>query len=234
MRLLRLTIIAILSIFTITTLYAQDVKQIKVDTLYTFTPISSNEQFFAQFTGNKDDVVYLLADYEEFVIGSIELDIRDSVGRTVGLRDDYSLDPFVLAVLPSSGTYTVVITAEEPEPVVFWVGKSGFLEDGIRIEVTDDEKFPTFVAVRADQTAKFIFYYGREEGDLAVEVNLISFSEIFTDTVISFEGSNINELYAVVDIIKDNIYVAVVSRDLFSFSGGTSSTVVVTMDLKDD
>jgi hypothetical protein len=201
--------------------------QVEYGETYTYTPQTANEQYFAQFTGEEGDVVYVLADYEEFVIGDIDVDLRDSVGRTVGFKNEYAFEKFVIGELPSSGLYTVVITAEEPEAVKFIVGVSGYLEDGVEATIEEDG-FKVFLGVRATQDGAHTLQIERTNGDLGTDFSIITFSEFFSENIISISGTDVNSITAEIDLNEGDQYIAILGRNLFG--SGRDATVSILLE----
>lgn len=185
----------------------------------------SGEQYFAQFEGKEGDVVYLLADYTDFVIGDLELDLRDSVGRTVGFKDEYAFDKFVIAELPNDGMYTVVISAEEAESVDYIVGLSGYLESGVEASITNDS-FQVLFLVLAEQTGDYSITYERKAGDMGTQLTLVTFSKFFSENAITMSGTSVNSWSANITLTKGDRYVAFLDRNFFT-GGGSSATVFI-------
>jgi len=196
----------------------EEVPRITYDQVYTYKPTEPNHQFFAQFEGSIGDIVYLLADYEGIVIADLEIDLRDSVGRTVGLRDEYSFQKFILAELPSNGLYTVVITAEEPEPVEYIVGTTALLNDGFTTTIKK-EGFPVLAGLHVPRSGYYTLTCNRISGDLGTSFDIITFSEFFNENVITVRGTEVGSWSARVFLKQGNQYVAFIDRNIFSGGG---------------
>ncbi len=204
-----------------------DVPILNYNEIYVYDFERSDEQHFAQFNGNQGDVVYFLADYDGFVIGDLEIDLRDSVGRTVGLKEEYAFQEFIIAELPTTGLYTVVITAEEAEPVKYMVGKSGYLEDGITTQISEDG-FEVVIAVRAQETGTYRVQFERVQGTLGTDFSIITFSGFFNENIVSVSGTQLDSWVANVRLTEGDTYVAILDRNIFS-GGGKQSTVTINM-----
>lgn len=202
-----------------------EVPKIEYDQVYIHPFTEPDEQFFAQFEGSAGDLVYFLADYEGFVIGSVEIDLRDAVGRTVGFKDEYAFQKFVLAELPSDGLYTVVITAEEPEPVEYIVGLAGYLNDGLTATIEVDG-FPILAGVRVPESGKFSITYNRVDGELGVSLNIITFSEFFNENVITVQGTSVHSWEGSISLDENSQYIAFIDRNFFR-GGGNTATIEV-------
>lgn len=219
----------LLSSLQMVTLAQDDLEQITYNEVLTRKFESKNEQFFASFTATAGDVVYLLAEYEGFVIGSIELDIRDDVGRSIGTEQSYSLEDFVLAEIPADGQYTVVITAEEAEVVNIWLGLSGKLNDGIDVQIKDDDDFMRIYLIDVPESGKYAITYERTKGDLDVNFAINNFSARFTETVVDINGLNIDSWTIIVDLDKGDEYIAFVAEEWLVFGGGKSADVTISI-----
>lgn len=202
----------------------EEIPVVKYNQVYTHQFDQGGEQYFAQFTGAKGDVVYLLAKYTDFVIGNIDIDLRDSVGRTVGIKNEYLYQKFVIGQLPSDGTYTVVITPEKPETVDFKVGLSGYLEDGVEATLEKDG-FQTLFLIRGDRTGNYNLSYERRSGNLPTDFSIITFSEIFTESIIEVNGTSVNTWNANVMLTQGDTYVGFLDRN--TFGDGDKATVYI-------
>lgn len=221
-----LAILSIMLLCLTTPLAAQDdVPIVAYNEVTTATLTEDNLQFFAQFEGQEGDVVYLLADYVEFSVADIEVDLRDSVGRTVGFREEYVFEPFVIGELASDGIYTVVITGEEEGEIEFVVGLSGYLEDGMEATI-EAEGFQVIFLVRAEQTGTYTLSYERRSGSLGTELSIITFSEFFNENVIRVSGTSVDDWNATIHLNRGDMYVAFLDRNFFS-GGGDEATVFI-------
>ncbi|NDJ79050.1 MAG: hypothetical protein GYB65_22595 [Chloroflexi bacterium] len=205
-----------------------DIPIIEYSTLYTHSFSEPDEQYFAQFNGEEGDLVYVLADYVDYSSGDIEIDLRDTVGRTIGFREEYAFDPFVLAELPATALYTVVITAEEPGAVEFIVGLTGYLEDGFTAHLST-EGFQILAGVRAAETGSYALTFARTDGELATAFEIITFSEYFSENVIRVNGTQVDNWTAQINLNAGDQYVVFLDQNIFRESG-TEATVEVTLE----
>lgn len=219
-----------LLLFITTQAFSQDVPLIPYNEEATAELTSDNLQYFAQFEGTAGDVVFLQAEYEDFTIANIELDLRDSVGRTVGFREEYIFNPFVIAELPSDGLYTVVITAEEAGDINFIIGKSGYLEDGVTATILE-QGFQTLFLIRAEDSGDYIINYERTDGDLGTDFALVTFSEFFTESLVQVSGTSLSQWSATVRVNEGDTYVVFLSRTLFG--SGEEAEVTIQMQAAD-
>lgn len=206
---------------------AQDVPLVTYDEVNTASLDEDALQFFAQFEGTTGDVVYLLAEWSEFSSADIEIDMRDSVGRTVGFRQEYAFNWFVIAELPADGLYTIVITGEEAGDVDYIVGKSGYLEDGVEGYV-DRESFDTLFLVRAEEDGNYTLSFS-QEGGMGTEFRLITFSETFSENIILVNGTSFNEWSASIELNEGDTYVAFLGRNIF-LGDGEEATVSIQLE----
>ena len=86
----------------------EDVIQAEYGGTYIVTLTERGQQVFLQFTGQTGDLVYLTGKVQDTGSSSLTLELRDSIGRALGIMEDSSQVPFVLAELPDSGMYTGV------------------------------------------------------------------------------------------------------------------------------
>lgn len=224
--------ISTILLFSTSALLAQDdVPILKYDEVYTHQFTEEGEQFFAQFEGTEGDVVYVLAEYDGFVVGSIEIDLRDTVGRTVGFKQEYAFDEFIIAALPQTALYTVVVTAEEAEPVEIVVGTSGYLEDGVEATITEDG-FKKILGIKTDTAGEYQVSYSKTSGSLATNFTIVTFSRFFNENILTVSGTDVGEWTATVDIKPGEQYVAFLDRNIFS-GGGKEASVRIEMKPKE-
>lgn len=229
---MRYILIIILCLTALTpTVLSQDVPQLEIDTVYTHQ-FTGEDQFFAQFEGTAGEVVYLLADYTDFVIGDLVIDMRDSVGRTVGFKEEYVFEQFVVGEIPADGLYTIVIEPEENEESVdILVGTSGYLEDGIQTILTRDG-FQSFFLIRAEETQAYTLEANVIDGEMGLQISILTFSEFFTQPILQLSGGAFTQsLSGVTTLNAGDTYIGVLSRPLFL---GDDDTTTVEINLSAD
>jgi hypothetical protein len=187
----------------------------------------AGEQFFAQFEGAEGDVVYFLARYTDFVIGNLDVDLRDSVGRTVGFKEEYAFQNFVIAELPAAGLYTVVVTAEEPGAAEVVVGKSGYVNNGVELAIERDG-FQALAMVTIDSAGDYTLSMERVEGEMGIDLTLVNFSEFFSENVVTIAGTNVGNVTADVQLEAGSTYLIVFDNNIF-YGDGDRATVLLTL-----
>lgn len=201
--------------------------QVTYNTIFSHKFNAANEQLFAEFSAKKDEVVYLQAKYEGFVFASIELDLRDESGRSVGTQESYLLEDYVIATIPQDGTYIAVITAEEPETVSFEIGLSGYLNDGIDVELTSDS-FRKIYMVNVPSNGEYVVNYTRASGGLDVNFMLVNMSSMFTETMLDISGVGADKWSATINLSTRDKYLLFIDEELLSMGSGDSAQVNIT------
>lgn len=199
----------------------EEVPRIEYDRLYSHTFEEEDGQLFVQFRGAAGELVYVLADYTGYASGDLEVDLRDSIGRSVGFRDEYVFSPFLLAELPGDGLYSVVVTSEAAEEVQYLVGRTGYLEDGVETRL-EAESFVQVFGVRASRDGFYELELERQEGSLATDFALINYSETFSPEVVGVNGTEVEAWTTRVRLSEGDRYVAFLDenriRDRESFA----------------
>ncbi len=211
-----ISLIAVLmgTFFTIPT-FAQDVPTIEYNKPLSYTFKEENEQLFAQFTGKKGDIIYVEAEYEGFVIGTLEIDLRDKLGRSIGLKDDYIFKPYILAELPSDGDYTVVVTSEKAELANVLVGKTNYLNsEATTIKIAADAQ-PVIIGINAEKSGKYAISIVRTDGELATEFSISRQDQFIDETIVRVSGGQLSAWTGEIELKTGEKYIAILTQDLF-------------------
>lgn len=201
---------------------AQDdeIIQAEYNTIYTVDYPSDGGQTFLQFEGKAGDVIYLLAGEMEVIFGAeIVLDLRDSVGRSIGTQYEYAFEPFVIAQLEADGVYTAVVTftTDEPSPVEILIGKTKYIaEEGATVTFTD-KNFALMALVAVEESGVYDISYTRIEGDWSPSIILLDFSERFTERTLDISGVELVEWNVAVHLESDRVYVVLISNEFSTF-----------------
>jgi len=208
-------IMVLTGIFFTIPAFAQDVPTIEYNKPLSYTFKEENEQLFAQFTGKKGELVYIEADYDGFVLGTLEIDLRDKVGRSIGLKDEYIFKPYILAELPNDGDYTVVVTSEKAEAAHILVGKTSYLNsDTTTIKISADDQ-PVILGVNAEKSGKYAVSIIRIDGELATEFTVSRQDEFIDETIVRVSGGQLSSWTGEIELKSGEKYVAFLTQDLF-------------------
>jgi hypothetical protein len=124
---------------SVVTVSAQDdVFQVTYGETVNLTSNADGQQFFFQFEGVAGDLVYFTGVGEDAGGARFQYEIRDSVGRSVGVAEDFPIDAFTIAELPSDGLYTAVATSDASysQTVDFTVQRTHFISaDAVNVSV---------------------------------------------------------------------------------------------------
>ena len=225
-----ISLIAILiGTFLTVPVIAQDVPTIEYDKPFSYTFKQENEQLFAQFSGKKGDVVYVEAEYDGFVFGKLEIDLRDKVGRSIGLKDEYVFKSYILAELPSDGDYTVVVTSEKAEPANILVGKTNYLNtEKTTIKIKADAQ-PVILGINAEKSGKYVLSISRTDGELATEFSVVRLDQFINETIVQVGGGQLSAWSGRIELKAGEKYVAFLTQDLFRKA---NSNATIEIDLK--
>lgn len=201
---------------------AQDdeIIQAQYNGIYTVDFAAGGGQAFLQFDGVEGDIVYLLAGEMEVIFGAeMVLDLRDSVGRSIGTQYEYGFEPFVIAQLEADGVYTAVVTftADEPSPVEIVIGKSKYIAEEGATATFGDSNFALLALVSVEESGVYDIIYTQVEGDLSPSIVLLDFSEMFTERTLDISGMNLVEWNVAVNLESDRNYVVLISNEFSTF-----------------
>jgi hypothetical protein len=221
----------IFMVFT-ATLMAQDVDLIQYNAKTQHEFKEADEQYFAQFEAKVGDVVYLTVDYDDFVIGTLEIDIRDRVGRSIGKKVDFNLQEYIIAEVKDAGLYTVVIKAEEPGVVNVTLGETGYINDGWTLKINKEDKPRPFL-INVAQADEYIVVYQKSSGDLDVNFTIIDYAPLFSETVADVSGLGMSRWAIILNLETNGDYVVFIGEEFLSFGSGDSASVNLTFKLAD-
>lgn len=218
----------VLHLFSTFTTFSQDAfPRVDLNTRISITFTTSQKQYFATFSADQGDVVFLTAEYDGFVIGSLDLDLRDSVGRSIGQKVSFNLKDYMVAEVTTDGEYVLVVTAEKPEAATIFLGKTGYINDNYTISIYDDEPAKPFL-VRVEARGNYNIEYERLSGDLDVNFSIVNISKLFPETVVDISGLGISSWSINVDLQPRFQYVVFIGEEFISFGSGDNASVRIT------
>lgn len=201
--------------------------QVTYNTVFSHKFNAANEELFAEFSAKKDELVYLQAEYEGVIIGNITLDLRDQSGQSIGTQESYLLENYVIATIPQDGTYIAVITSEEPETVRFEVGLSGYLNDGIDVEITS-AGFRKIYMVNVPSDGEYVINYTRTSGALDVNFVVVNMSSMLTEAILDIKGIAATKWSASINLTTSDKYMIFMEEYFFAMGNDGSVQVSIT------
>ena len=225
-RRLAFLLIIITVLLFIPTVRAQDIQQLELDKSISYTFANDNEQFFGQFQASKGDLVSLTAKYDGFVIGTLEPELRDTIGRSIGLKADYSFQHFALAEIPADGTYTVVINSEKAATVNIFLHKTYYLSSTpVEVQFSADDS-PLFFGLKVDKAGDYAVSLNRIDGKLSTQFAIQALGQYFNETLLQVGGSVVSEWTATVPLDPKQQYFAAIDNTLLSTTGSTATVQI--------
>lgn len=218
----------LLYLFSAVTTFSQDAfPQVDLNTRISTTFTNSQKQYFATFNANQGDVIFLTAEYDGFVIGSLDLDLRDRVGRSIGQKVSFNLRDYIVAEVTTDGEYVLVVTAEKSEAATIILGKTGYINDNYTISISDDEPAKPFL-IKVETRSNYNIEYERLSGDLNVNFSIVNISGVLAETIVDISGLSVSSWSVSVYLQPRVQYVAFIGEELFSFGGGNNASVKIT------
>lgn len=192
---IRLIILGILFLLLAMPVLAQDdIIQAEYDAVSTVSFDAPGGQAFLQFTGSEGDVVYVLAGEAEIAFGTdLTLDLRDSVGRSIGMNEEYAFQPFIVAELPSDGHYVVVVTFEHDEAmdVEVLIGQTQSIgSEEITITFGGDN-FAQLLVLDFEESGMYLLQMGTSDNQILPTLVVANFSEFITERTVYVGGSEL-------------------------------------------
>lgn len=226
-------LVFILLFVLVTPLAAQDVIQAEYDEIQQVPVTADGDQHFVQFNGKADDIVYVMASFEDLAIGAeIDIDLRDFVGRSIGFKEEYSFEPFIIATLPEDGTYTAVFTYRNPDDeenaINLIIGKSFQVTEAPSTVSLSTDGFPVMMGVLVDEPGQYTISFERIDGQMPTSFRVRNYSAFISEDVLIVSGSQNSQWLARVELDPANRYVAVVEPNLFS-GRNTNATITINM-----
>jgi hypothetical protein len=207
---------------SVVTVSAQDdVFQVTYGETVNLTSNADGQQFFFQFEGVAGDLVYFTGVGEDAGGARFLYEIRDSVGRSVGVTEDFPIDAFTIAELPSDGLYTAVATSDASysQTVDFTVQRTHFISaDAVNVSVTV-EGAPQVLGMRVDQDGEYNLLIDRlDNGSLAFDLDIRDYSSGSGRRFIDFYGDKIQRWTTTVNLTTSAFYVVKLENGVSSLS----------------
>ena len=188
---------------------------------YTVTLPEEGQQRFLQFTGQAGEVVYVAGKSQETGSTGLLFEIRDSVGRQIGIVEDFPSSPYALAELPADGAYTAVVTADRSsdDPYTITLDQTGYL--GQEPQAASFEVLGPAVVfgVKVPADGEYALRLARvDAGDLPVEMDVEDFTRDSGLTIIRFSGQEVEGLRLEINLKADTLYIVRVQSGLNSIA----------------
>lgn len=204
-------LIFILLMITIVPISAQDdVIQAEFGEVYTRAFVESGEQLFLQFSAEAGDLIYVSGKAHDPGSSFLEIHIRDSVGRDIGVYDDFPIDPYALAEIPADGNYVGVVTFDGPIEGDYSIGldKTTFLSMEAVTASFEPLQPSAFFAVKVESDNQYGIFLTRLEGDpIQMQVEVTGFENEYGRGLASFRGEEVEDFRLVLNLKANVLYV---------------------------